>query len=210
MSTAPGGFQRESQRAWQPPGCHCLHGRARDCQRSQRGLGLGEAPEAGSAAREGKLQSSARAADKTLCLPLAEGPHPAFTTPGKSLRESQRVRQSPAAVARPAGQGIAGDLGEDWGWVELQRQAPWPRGEAPEFRQSSRQNSLSAISGGATPSIHNTGRVPERTISGRAAADQLPLKSGSPAIPQSGQRAPQVLGELDWGWVEFQRPSSVA
>ena len=92
---------------WQPPGCHCLHGRARDCQRSWRGLGLGEAPEAGSAAWRGSSR----------------------VLPGQ-------------------------------------------------------QTKLSAISGGATPSIHNTGRVPERRISGRAAADHLPLKSGSLAIPQ--------------------------
>src|SRR3712207_9138605 len=68
-----------------------------------------------------------------------------FRSPGKSRRESQRAQGPPAAIARRAGQGIAGDLGEDWGWVELQRPAPWPGGEAPEFRRGSRQNSPSAI-----------------------------------------------------------------
>src|SRR3712207_6751261 len=70
---------------------------------------------------EGKRRSSARAADKTLCLPLAEGPRPAFTAPAEAGREAPRAGRPPAAVAHPVRLGIAGDLREDWGWREFQR-----------------------------------------------------------------------------------------
>ena len=43
-----------------------------------------------------------------------------------------------------------------------------------------------------------------------AAAGQLPLNSRSLAVPQKGQGAPRDPGEEDWGWVELQRPGSMA
>src|SRR3712207_9186778 len=73
---------------------------------------------------EGKRRSSARAADKTLCLPLAEGTRPAFTAPAEARREALREGRHPAAVARPVGLGIAGDLGEDRGGGNFQKASP--------------------------------------------------------------------------------------
>src|SRR3712207_7963679 len=43
-----------------------------------------------------------------------------------------------------------------------------PGGETPELRPGSRQNSLSAISRGATPSVHGSGRGQERSPEGWA------------------------------------------
>ncbi len=50
-----------------------------------------------------KRRSSAQAADKTLCLPLAEGPRPAFRAPGRGSDRSPEGGASPSCRCPPRG-----------------------------------------------------------------------------------------------------------
>ena len=83
--------------------------------------------------------------------------------------------------------------------MKLQRLALQPGGEAPEFFPGSRQKSLSSISGGELPSIHNAGKVPERVPSSVMAYWLLlPARWGSRLLEISSERTGAGWSYSSW------------